>query len=101
MSCSQEVEFDKPITNVEIMDSTLKGKISARRGWIGFIAGMAVVAMYYYGQYTYNPNKYVIISQEAYYDLHKNQNMFWHSEKRCWVRKKTLEEKSQNTTPSP
>lgn len=85
-SYQQEVEFDSSITNVEVLGNSPKNFYLRKRGIICFFLGMLVMALYFKNQSTYDSSAYVIISQEAYYDLHKNHNMKWDSKKRTWVK---------------
>ena len=88
----QEVEFEQRVLNAELINATWKGKLLAKRGTIGFFVGMLVVAFYFRCHLTYDASAYVVIPQEAYFELHKEHNMVWHAEKRTWIK---------NNVPSP
>lgn len=89
----QEVEFEQPVSNVELVNATWEGRFLARKGILCFFVGMLVVAFYYRCHSTYNASEYVVIPQEAYFELHKDHNMVWHAEKRAWIK--------NNVSPAP
>ena len=63
----QEIEFEQPVSNVKLVNTSWKRRFLAKRGAIGFFVGMLVMAFYY--------------RNNSYYDLHKDHKMEWHAEK--------------------